>query len=109
MSTAPATRKPKRAQHGRLRLKTETGSTYEIDLDALTWSRTPTPASGVLRTERGQVTSVQIPGIGEPAVILGPPITADSDFRLIVTSHVVDIEPDDWKSMLEKCGFEANG
>jgi hypothetical protein len=79
----------------RVRLRTETGSTYMIDMHALTWSRTPSLASGILRTGSGQVDSVQIPGIREPAVIVGPPVNPDPDFRVIITSSVVAIESDD--------------
>jgi hypothetical protein len=82
-------------RQARVRFRTETGSTYVIDPDALTWSRTPTLASGIIRTEGGQVTSVQIPGVGQRAVIVGPPVRPGSDLRVIITSPVVAIESDD--------------
>jgi hypothetical protein len=76
-----------------LRITTTSGSIYELDTVARTWRRTPSLGSGTLRSEGGPLIALHIAGVGSPAIIWGPPMTDDSEVRLITTSAVVAIEP----------------
>lgn len=76
-----------------VRFRTQTGSRYEVDNVALTWRRTPTLASGVLRSESGQLLAAVKPVLGESVVLIGPPFEDGLGNRRVLTTPVVEIEP----------------
>jgi hypothetical protein len=76
-----------------MKFKTETGSEYELDLDAMTWKRlSRTTASGNLRTSEGALLEKPVVEIGAPVALLGAPIREGAVARLVLTSNVVGIE-----------------
>jgi hypothetical protein len=70
---------------------TATGSHYEIDNVNLSWRRTPTLASGRLRSESGKLLQPVEPEIGLPVVLVGEPFADGLGPRLVVTSAVVAV------------------
>lgn len=75
------------------RIRTETGSVYEVDVERKLWRRvTSTPAGGRLRTERGIYWTVQIPSVGGFLVLTMEPLTTLSDVRVITSSRAVEVE-----------------
>lgn len=76
-----------------VRFRTQTGSRYEVDNVGLTWRRSPTLASGVLRSESGELLAPARPVLGESVVLIGPPYEDRPGNRAVVTTPVVEIEP----------------
>jgi len=80
-----------------VRVTTYTGSVYVIDYEKKTWERVrETFLSGPVRTDgHGTWTRVALPGEGYPMAIYGPPVDPAMDMRVITTSKVTSIEPDE--------------
>jgi hypothetical protein len=77
-----------------VRLRTATGSRYDIDLGLMVWRRvTRTTRSGDLRSEGGEVIAMGPLQLGKSAALLYLPFDADVA-RLLVTSPLVEIETD---------------
>ncbi len=81
-------------------IKTENGSLYVIHGDymtkgsgePLTWERIEsTKDSGPLRTDGGDLCDFPEYDLGEPLIMLGPPIVDSAVGRVIVTSPIVSI------------------
>lgn len=81
-----------RGQRTVTRFQTETGSAYEVDLERMTWRRTPTFGSGVLRGESGPLLALGLDEVGRSAILLCPPFRVGGPLRTIMTSTVVAIE-----------------
>lgn len=76
----------------RVIFRTETGSRYEVDNRARTWRRTPTLASGVLRSEEGSLTEPVFPVLGWPVVLIGERNPDGETNRVVVTTRVVEVK-----------------
>jgi hypothetical protein len=77
----------------RYRVRTETGSVYEIDNRSRRWFRhDATMASGMLRSTDGDMARPVAPVLGLPLVIVAPSPFAEGCVRIIRTSPVVSIE-----------------
>lgn len=76
-----------------LRIKTESGSLYEIDQEKKTWSR-PVHAlsSNQVRTEGGRYISLTPPRVGQVLRMYCPPLNPVSHVRVIITTPIVEIE-----------------
>lgn len=73
-------------------LRTETGSLYHIDCEALTWERSEsTDKSGYLRTDGGTITSYKEPKLGQPFILLCPALVPMTFCRIIMTTAVISI------------------
>ena len=73
-------------------VRTQTGSIYQIDTEAMTWTRLEsTEHSGRLRTDGGALSCEPEIKLGERMIILGPPITPWTYGRIILTTPVVEI------------------
>ena len=86
---------PAPAERVRVRWRTATGSTYEIERDSagMRWRRVrATLGSGTLRRPDDwpllKWPEIQV---GWPAVLIGPPLVATADLRVVRTSRVVNI------------------
>ncbi|HLX33819.1 MAG TPA: hypothetical protein VKR30_01105 [Candidatus Limnocylindrales bacterium] len=89
----PDARNPERRPvPDRVVFRTETGSRYEVDNVARTWRRTPTLASGVLRSEEGALLDPVRPILGWPVTLVGPVNPDGVTHRTVVTTPVVAIE-----------------
>lgn len=76
-----------------LKIKTQSGSTYLIDVENMTWERTEhAPESKYVRTGGGKLWSMPHIQKEHPMVLLGPPIDGDMDIRVITTTPVVEID-----------------
>lgn len=75
-----------------MKVTTETGSVYEINLESKTWSRVPTEESGKTRTESGNILNELSIRVGYPMVIQTDRITEHP--RFLSTSLVRSIEID---------------
>jgi hypothetical protein len=72
-------------------VKTQSGSTYRIDIEAGTWERLDHhPDSHFLRTESGTFESIGDVVIGRSMVLIGPSLTDPAAKRVIETTPVVD-------------------
>ena len=76
----------------RLRITTETGSTYLLDSTTMRWERIPTERSGKIRTESGEIRSWPVVEIGAPLVVMTNPVEEGVEGRYIRTSPVTTIE-----------------
>jgi hypothetical protein len=75
----------------RVCFRTETGSVYAVsrDAEAMRWRRlSVTLASGVLRSDRGELTEWPNFALGEPCVLLSEPINPPWD-RIVLTTRIV--------------------
>lgn len=70
----------------KVQFTTESGSTYILDSEAMTWSR----LDGVtkIRTTGGKFLGWPEVKVGKPVNIVGPALTPGADCRLITTSPV---------------------
>lgn len=76
----------------KIQFTTESGSTYIIDNEAMTWERViPGPGSVNVRTKGGPLYLSPSAVIGYPCIIVGPPLTEGADFRYIQTTPVTSI------------------
>lgn len=78
-----------------IRVRTASGSLYELNPEKLTWKRAETgvdydPANP-LRTEEGKLIEWPEIKVGVGMALLCPPITAGTTFRLVYTSDVVEV------------------
>lgn len=72
--------------------KTENGSTYEIDRDAMTWKRvTKTDASGTIRADMGHLIAPPVVLIGQAATLQDDAIRPGYDAHIVHTSRVLSI------------------
>lgn len=80
-------------------VKTESGSTYLLDDERMTWSRLrERPYEGfyegwkdTVRTQEGPLNAWPSIMVGEPLNLIGPPLSEGTNVRLISTSPVVEI------------------
>jgi hypothetical protein len=87
---------------GVVRFRTETGSVYTVDNEALLWRRlVRSPRSGVLRTESGRLTAPATPVLGEMTLLVGPPFAPGLGPRLVITTRVTAILPMELPAPLE--------
>ena len=75
-----------------LHIKTETGSHYKLNWPPKRWWRAPNPASSDVRTSTGEIWKLYPVTVGNPMVIVGPPIVPGMDGRIIQTAIVESIE-----------------
>jgi hypothetical protein len=76
-----------------IRFKTESGSLYELDEEAMTWSRLTHSAESVaVRTKSGPMLKWPEVKIGRECRILGPSLSFVGGIRLIETTPVVSVE-----------------
>ena len=77
-----------------MKIYTETGSIYNIDLNKKTWTRLThdLEQSPNLRTETGNFISCNEPSIGKHFQMWCPAITPNTSGRLISTSLIIKIE-----------------
>lgn len=82
----------------KLAVSTETGSVYILDREQMTWEKTKhIPAITAIapmpvRTKGGPLIKWPEIHIGQPMILLGPPITEGTDGRAITTSYVIGVE-----------------
>jgi hypothetical protein len=78
-------------------LDTASGSRYRVDPAAGTWARlSHDPRSDALRTTGGALLGLaRAPRLGEPALLVCPPIVAGSAVRLVGTTPVVRVWHDE--------------
>jgi len=77
----------------RTKFKTETGSIYLVDTDAMTWERLSNTGVSPIRTETGPLTEVPELVVGRSAELIGPPFVPNAVARAIITSRIVEILP----------------
>lgn len=80
-----------------IRVHTESGSIYILNQKELTWDRERMRPDGFslfpVRTKGGKLNSFpEKINIGEPLVLLGPPLTPGTTVRMIETSPIVKVE-----------------
>jgi len=74
---------------------TESGSTYQFDLENKTWARVGEPeyeGPHPLRNKKGVFTEIGAIEVGKPVRFIGPGFDSDLSTRYIHTSSVVSIE-----------------
>jgi hypothetical protein len=77
-----------------IRFRTETGSVYLVDNDAMRWQRLRTTlASGVLRSEGGPLSAPVVVEVGQAVVLLGPPFAPGLGPRVVITTAVTAVLP----------------
>lgn len=72
-------------------VKTETGSIYVLNREKMSWRRAAASKHPV-RTDDGQLVEWPIMNVGQPLVLLGPPIAQDADLRVIRTSNITEVQ-----------------
>lgn len=76
-----------------LKITTQNGSVYMVDLTTNEWVRQQTaPASGHIRTEGGIAIAIEPPSIGFGLLIVAEPINPEATHRIIYTSDITAIE-----------------
>lgn len=77
----------------KLTVKTQSGSTYILDSEAMTWERVVAgDGSNYVRTSGGQLTTWPTVVVGRRADLYGPPLDPTKDVRWTSTSEVLSIE-----------------
>ena len=88
---------PMQPEDSKVRWRTETGSVYEIERDGagMRWRRVEaTLGSGVLRNDDWPLLEWPEIEVGWSAVLVGPPLIAGADARIVRTSRVVEVIDD---------------
>lgn len=75
-----------------IHVRTKSGSLYEVDNENKKWARLEkSEGSGPLRTDEGELSSDAHIKLGEPMILLGPPLVPQTWGRIIMTTDVVEI------------------
>jgi hypothetical protein len=95
----------------KLQFRTRTGSIYEIegDKNGGTWKRIEkSVVSGDLRSTEGIYTSHSAIAIGHPVVLLCPNYVSGSGPRMVATSAVVKIIPNEGLEVLDESKMQES-
>ena len=78
-------------------LETDSGSTYHLDKEAMTWEKTTAnPIATALapqpvRTSGGRLLQWPVFEIGKEVSLVGPPLNEAADYRIITTTRIIRI------------------